>query len=387
MCKAFNITSENFNEKPRAKKKTYSTLLQFTNLCYLCRMKTIQTNILNTIQRHRLAWMWLMLYIAFCLMGLRHQSLLMSAIISAVTQLPMMLMWSALHFVLLPRLIARHKIGYYLGTMVLLFILVPLAANFDHYIINLADITPPHSFEETGDVHLVRGLFLHTKYTFLLLCTALTTTVNFLLNRQEHLKAEAIALQRENELKYLRAQINPHFLFNALNCIYALALTQDEKAPDSVLKLSEMLRYITDQSSASSVPIISEIHYISNYLDFQRIRMEHEPDVTFTQQVHDPDFRIPPMLLQPIVENCFKHSRIVDDPKAWIHLTLRQDATGVLFTAENSKPEAKALSTKDNESLGVGLRNVEQRLQMLFGDRSSLKVLDEVERYKVILHF
>ena len=199
--------------------------------------------------------------------------------------------------------------------------------------------------------------------------------------------------QMQEQLKYLRAQINPHFLFNALNCIYALTMMKDEQAPSSVLKLSEMLRYVIDDCRADAVPLTKEVKYIQNYIDFQRIRMEREPDLTLDVQISDPAYTIPPMLLQPIIENCFKHSRLIDDPKAWVRISIRQNDSGLLFISDNSKPSATNFSRQsaiigrqDEERTGIGLMNVQQRLAVLFGDKCSLKVIEDNSHYKTVLH-
>lgn len=350
-------------------------------------MKHEHPKLFASIQRYRQAWMWLLLYLTFILMGMRHQTLVPTVVVSTVTMIPMLVAWALMQFLMLPNLIERHKHYYYLSVVVMMVVLVSVATYTDHAVMT-SDLMRGY-IDETEAAPIsafIREIFLPAKYTVLLLCTTLATTFNYLMDKQKEMQNAAIAQQKEDEMKYLRAQINPHFLFNALNCIYALTVTQDEKAPDSILKLSEMFRYVTDQSQAKTVPLNSEIKYLRNYLDFQRIRMEREPDMSFDCKVINQNFPLPPMLLQPIVENCFKHSRLVDDPEAWVHISLRQDSTGLLFVAENSKPQGKALSTKDDEGLGIGLRNVRQRLEMHYGQNCSLKIIDEYNRYKTVMH-
>lgn len=247
--------------------------------------------------------------------------------------------------------------------------------------------------DEEFSLSVDERFFLHAKYAFLLLATNVVVSVSYLVSERNEQLETFHQQQMQEQLKYLRAQINPHFLFNALNCIYALSVTQDEKAPDSVLKLSEMLRYVIDDCRADEVLLAKEIKYIQNYIDFQRIRMEQVPDLTFDVQVADPSYKIPPMLLQPIIENCFKHSRLVDDPQAWVHISIRQNDSGLLFICDNSKPVANSFSRQsavigrqDEERTGIGLMNVQQRLAVLFGNKFSLKVIEDNSHYKTILH-
>ncbi len=341
---------------------------------------------INFVRRHAKILVWLALYLLFFLTSSRHLNWESAVLVSANTILPMLLLWCVLHGVLLPRLLHRSRGWFFFFTILTVVVLVLTFSQCDIVMFSMLSERYKVVFPilENTDGHAI--IFLHTKHSFLLLTTAIVTSVSYLIDIRRQEEQAFKEEQMQNQLKYLRAQINPHFLFNSLNCIYALSVTQDERTPDSVLKLSEMLRYVIDDCSANTVLLQKEIHYINNYIDFQRIRMGREPDLTFDCHVTDPGYKIPPMILQPMIENCFKHSRMVDDPNAWIRITLLQDATGLLFTAENSKHTGSVLSTKDNERTGIGLINVEQRLQMLFGDKCSFKVLDDPERYKTILH-
>ena len=284
----------------------------------------------------------------------------------------------------------RSKVGFFLLTLLMLLVLMPLGSRFDVYIhqhfSGPNDVLPP-------EAERIPYYLLHIKYSILLILTTAATAINFLIDERKRQAAMFREQQMQEQLKYLRAQINPHFLFNALNCIYALTMMKDEQAPSSVLKLSEMLRYVIDDCRADAVPLTKEVKYIQNYIDFQRIRMEREPDLTLDVQISDPAYTIPPMLLQPIIENCFKHSRLIDDPKAWVRISIRQNDSGLLFISDNSKPSATNFSRQsaiigrqDEERTGIGLMNVQQRLAVLFGDKCSLKVIEDNSHYKTVLH-
>ena len=302
----------------------------------------------------------------------------------------MLVCWAILNYLLLPRMLHRSKVGFFLLTLLMLLVLMPLGSRFDVYI--------HQHFSGPNDVPLPEAeripyYLLHIKYSILLILTTAATAINFLIDERKRQAAMFREQQMQEQLKYLRAQINPHFLFNALNCIYALTMMKDEQAPSSVLKLSEMLRYVIDDCRADAVPLTKEVKYIQNYIDFQRIRMEREPDLTLDVQISDPAYTIPPMLLQPIIENCFKHSRLIDDPKAWVRISIRQNDSGLLFISDNSKPSATNFSRQsaiigrqDEERTGIGLMNVQQRLAVLFGDKCSLKVIEDNSHYKTVLH-
>lgn len=352
------------------------------------------TRLLNFLQRHHRHIVWITIYCILILLFSRHQSTTAAVVLSSVTVIPMLLDTAVLRYVLLPRLLRHQPITFGICAFVLLMVLMLLSTWFDIWAydqVNRLDLIKTPSREATPEK--IGLLLLNVKYAFLLLCTTAGQTVDYLLTERRRELQAFQEQQMQEQLKYLRAQINPHFLFNALNCIYALSITEDEKTPDSILKLSEMLRYVIDDCRADQVPLTKEVHYIRNYIDFQRIRMEHEPNLTLDVQITDPQYSIPPMLLQPVIENCFKHSRLVDDPNAWIHIVIRQNDSGLLFTSDNSKPAATAFSRqsaiigrKDEERTGIGLMNVQQRLAMLFGDKYSLKVIEDDSHYKTVLH-
>ncbi len=352
------------------------------------------TGLLNFLQRHHRHLIWMAIFCIMILLFSRHQSPMAAVVLAVVTILPMLIDSTVLHLYLLPCLLRRHPLYFGIIAFLLLCLLTMLATWFDNWAYEMVyslDLTKDSPRDTTPE--RINLLLLNSKYAFLLLCTTAGQTVDYLIAERRREAQTFHEQQMQEQLKYLRAQINPHFLFNALNCIYTLTMIQDEKAPDSVLKLSEMLRYVIDDCRADQVPLTKEVHYIRNYIDFQRIRMEHEPNLTFDVQISDPQYSIPPMLLQPVIENCFKHSRLVDDPNAWIHILIRQNESGLLFTCDNSKPAATTFSRqsaiigrKDEERTGIGLMNVQQRLAMLFGDKCSLKVIEDDTHYKTILH-
>jgi len=346
------------------------------------------------IQRHNYIVTWLGVYVTMILLSNRNLGWSLAMLNATATIVPLLICWTIMKYLLLPKLLHKRKITFFFCCIILLLVLVYLASKHDLYIFENFEkdlIDDPH---RDNPERKVNGMFLlHAKYTFLLLATMAVVSINYLIDERKKQIASFHDQQMQEQLKYLRAQINPHFLFNALNCIYALTMMQDEKAPSSVLKLSEMMRYVIDDCRSDSVPLSKEVKYIQNYIDFQRIRMERDPDLKFEVQISDPNYSIPPMLLQPIIENCFKHSRLVDDPEAWVRINIRQNESGLLFTCDNSKPkvtsfdrQAAKLNREDEERTGIGLMNVQQRLAVLFGDKCSLKVIEDDSHYKTVLH-
>lgn len=189
--------------------------------------------------------------------------------------------------------------------------------------------------------------------------------------------------KRDLELRLLRSQINPHFLFNALNNIYSLVYTKNEKAPEVILQLSEMLRYIIDECHADKVLIKKEIQYIQNYIDFQASRTGQANRILFEHRVDSPHILIPPMILQPFVENCFVHSDLSSNSEGYIHIHLSVQNHQLQFTTENSKRSLATLAKKTRESIGIA--NVKERLQLYYGNDYHLEIQDETSVFRVTL--
>ena len=215
-------------------------------------------------------------------------------------------------------------------------------------------------------------------------------TVIFYFQRKENeekiisdqLKSEKLDM----ELRYLKSQINPHFLFNALNNIYSMVYTHDDNAADGVLKLSEMLRYVLVDCQAEMIPLSKEIKYIENFIDFQMMRMAGQRDVVLEQEVEKENFMIAPMLLQPIIENCFKYSRLETHPEGYVHISIQQIGSGFCFVAENTiAHNALPIASNGGEEKksGIGQKNVQQRLMLHYGENYKFDIQQDKEVYKV----
>ena len=197
----------------------------------------------------------------------------------------------------------------------------------------------------------------------------------------DKLKSEKLDM----ELRYLKSQINPHFLFNALNNIYSMVYTRDENAADGVLKLSEMLRYVLVDCQADTIPLSKEIKYVENFINFQMMRMAGPRDVVLEQEVEKEDFMIAPMLLQPIIENCFKYSRLETHPDGYVHVKVQQSGNKFRFEAVNTVAEnAKPLvPVNEPKKSGIGLNNVQQRLMLHYGEDYVFEIKQDKGIYKV----
>ncbi len=185
-----------------------------------------------------------------------------------------------------------------------------------------------------------------------------------------------------NEMKFLKSQMNPHFLFNALNNIYSLSMLHSIKTPEMVLKLSAMLRYVLYESEDVKVKLGKEVDYIKNFIEFQRIKIEGIPNIHVDIDRADRMQMIEPMLLIPFVENSFKHSKIEDTENGWISMTLISDVQTIVFEVANSVPSTKAVVDKNS---GIGIENVKRRLQYLYPNKHTISINADDKQYKLEL--
>ena len=196
---------------------------------------------------------------------------------------------------------------------------------------------------------------------------------------------EAIRLRNEKletEMKFLRSQINPHFLFNALNNIYTQVLIQSEDAPDNLLKLSAMLRYMLYECNAETVPLRKEIEYLQHYIDLKKLKDSSGLNIKVNLDNSQPELQIAPLLFVPFVENAFKHSKIEDLQNGWIEVELKTTPGSIQFEVRNSCP-AKSY-TKDKVG-GIGLKNVERQLQLLYPNQHDLQIDESADQFSVYL--
>jgi len=183
---------------------------------------------------------------------------------------------------------------------------------------------------------------------------------------------------KEQELKFLKMQIHPHFLFNSLNTIYGFALKKSDDAPEMILKLSNLLDYILYQIEKPQVLLIDEINHLMDYVSLEKMRFHDTIEVTIEKNVHNENAQIAPMLLIPFVENSFKHGTIIDGKlKVVIKVETKDD--NLFFEIVNSS------ITENDAFKGIGLGNIEKRLDMLYPKSHTLENSQIENQFKVQL--
>ena len=210
----------------------------------------------------------------------------------------------------------------------------------------------------------------------LLFSSTLKVTKDGFIRRQEIKNAE---------LQLLKAQLNPHFLFNTLNNLYGLSVLKSDILPELMLKLSDLLRYSLYETREQYVSLDKEIQYLENYVALEKIRLEDKTEITFevSDKIHNTN--IPPMLLIVFVENAFKHLSTFYDEKNKVHISIASNENHIAFTCINSVDKTKKEEDLEKSRSGIGLENAKKRLDLIYPSSYDLTIEDNNETYSVQL--
>jgi sensor histidine kinase YesM len=294
-------------------------------------------------------------------------------ILYSVLYVPLLFSVPYLHyFILLPRFYFRRKYGRYVLWLVISFIAGCYATSLLDSIFLM----------NKGQNWLMTAVHIWSRIPLLGLFTLLASWARMTeeMVRQQRRQQQLQQQQTEAELRWLKAQVSPHFLFNALNNIHSLVQMKSDAASPMIVKLSEMMRYLLHESNAERVPLDKEIEYVKNYIELQTQKQRWLPRVEFKQEGNISGMMIAPLLLINFVENAFKHSNL-DEPDAFVHIRLTTAGATVLFEVRNSYPTGE----RKDETQGIGLTNVRQRLQLLYPGKHTLQISSKGGVYEVRL--
>ena len=160
---------------------------------------------------------------------------------------------------------------------------------------------------------------------------------------------------------------------------------KDEYTSGYVLKLAQMMRYVMEDCETELTPLQKDIEYIENFIDFQKLRFENDKDIIFTYHLeNDGSIQVPPMIFQPLVENCFKHTPLDVDKNSYIHISMNVKEHVLHYVSENSQPLIKNTSVTP-KTTGIGIENVKRRLDLYYKDNYTLHISDNANCFKVEL--
>jgi two-component system LytT family sensor kinase len=230
-----------------------------------------------------------------------------------------------------------------------------------------------------------QSVFYNSFYNFSIALFYLSFTLALALSKnwyKQQVLLQKIQVEKlETELRYLKAQINPHFLFNSINTIYFQIDKNNAEARESLQKFSELLRYQLYECNEDQIAIEKEIEYLQSYIDLQRLRRKKNYNIHFETGSNVQDFTIAPLLLIAFVENAFKHVSNYTDKCNNIQVCLQRQNGCMLFTVTNTKNSNPAAHNND----GIGLKNVRRRLELLYENRYDLQIENEPHLYAVHL--
>lgn len=186
----------------------------------------------------------------------------------------------------------------------------------------------------------------------------------------------------DTELKFLKSQINPHFLFNSLNSIYFLIDKENTEARKTLLQFADLLRYQLYDCNADTIAIETEVAYLQDYIRLQKLRKDTNYEVAVDIKSEIQGFQIVPLLLIPFVENAFKHISHHNHANNFVHVELSRNNGTFMFSVENSKENQLQKTLIPG---GIGLNNVKRRLELLYPDKHQLKIQNEQDVFKVEL--
>ncbi len=272
-------------------------------------------------------------------------------------------------FVLLERLFRPGRYGRYFGALLGLVVVNSLVST---PVLNALSA-------------LKTNLFQHIFNTggFLVIATMLSF---YRRSVQQQIDFQELqANQARAELHVLKAQINPHFLFNTLNSLYSLALDNSPQTAEVVLKLADLMRYILEQTAQPQVLLAQELAHLDTYLWLEKLRLGRRAAVEL--RVEGPtNLLVAPMLL-PFVENSFKHGASQLAEPVRVHIAVQTGPTGLSFVVENNKPAHPAPPLASGPARApVGLRNVQRRLELLYPGRYTLELDNQPALYRARLH-
>lgn len=283
------------------------------------------------------------------------------------------------YFYLIPELLFKRKSGLFILIIVICFVITVFSPKYLVEVFGMFDAQSmwrPHSGPHRGGPMMKPGpnfFFMYGRFIIVFLVVFFFSyflKINQRLKQTEQDKLKA-------ELSFLKAQINPHFLFNTLNSIYALAIEKSDDTPDAVVKLSELLRYVITDTQQDYIPLSLEMNYIRDYLDLQKIRLGNTMDLQYHLNISDENFRIAPMLLLPFIENAFKYG-VSTEKDSPVEISLTNEGNSLILTTKNNKNVTEQFQDNQNK---IGHRNTLQRLEFMYPGRYEIDIDENEEHF------
>ena len=319
---------------------------------------------------------WLFVFISLPILAALNSGSIEKTTFSSLAFLPAQLLASYfLVYYQVPKLLFKKKylrFGVSFILSVYLFLVLSKVSNM-----YLSEYFMPKHFKDLTLIEIVADpfhlavVYFPSVYVFVFLMLMIKA---FKDRFEERHQLEVLQKEKATtELKFLKSQTNPHFLFNTLNNLYALTLDRSEKAADVVLKLSDMLDYMLYQCKDDVVPLKKEISFIQDYIDLESLRYGKKLTLNFTHHLHCPNVMIAPLILISFVENAFKHGASNTLKNSVIKIDLTTNQEQLCFKVFNTKPAINPGDKKNESRYGIGLSNAKRQLELNYKNSYDLK--------------
>jgi LytS/YehU family sensor histidine kinase len=355
----------------------------------------------NRVYAHLLFWLVYYIYRAILYLNSYNYTIIVQLI-----ELPIKILVVYLNlYVLMPFLLRRKKWVFYgLSLFMIIFLGAILQSEVIKWMIKANIYEMKSSFislslfpyrvvriQEAGIWALNYFLYSPLKFSstashfveLIIITSFIKSIKNAYLNEQKTQNLERENL--ENELKFLKTQINPHFFFNTLNNLYALVLLKSDKASEVVLKLSDLMHYMLYETNQEKVDLEKEVNYLKNYIELEKLRFGEELKVDFKLDGNLSGQKIAPMLLLAIVENAFKHSKALENEQIAISLELSVQENGQLDFKLKNAPRGDINKSDEESNQGIGLKNTQRRLELIYPKQHQLQIRKNERNFEVLL--
>jgi sensor histidine kinase YesM len=277
-------------------------------------------------------------------------------------------------YLFIPKLLFKKKVALYILIILFCFLVFICFPEVLLYF-NIGALNRQDTANGTGIARL-------SSLVFFLLAFIISTSIaliNELFDAWEKKQLVEVG-KTKAELSFLKSQVNPHFLFNTLYSIYHLTVNKSDKAPEAIMKLSDIIRFVLSESQSDFIPLEKEIDYITKYIDLQKLRISEKTKINFNVCGNIKEKQIAPLILIPFVENAFKYG-VSSHVETSIKISLTITETSIELDLSNNKFDIIIEQEKNN----IGLRNVKQRLLLLYPHEHKLIIKDEPFAYSVNL--
>lgn len=286
-------------------------------------------------------------------------------------------------FLLIPEFLIKQKPVLF----ILLFVLVGIALSALKLVVSdqiFYAFFSPENIERRGMVEL-KFIVVNTKdMTFIVALLCITKYVKDYLYA-ENIRKKLLIQNKAAQAKLIQSQFDPHFLFNTINNLYALSLLNSLKTNEVIHRIKIVLKFIIDEIQKDYVDLKDEVSLVDNYIQLEKLRYGNRLQINYKVPPELHSFKIPPMILFFLVENCFKHGSSLDAGKPWINIELKTKNESILILAENSKPQSivsREMEMKQNTELG----SLRKRLDLIYKPKGyKLKIENLNDTYKVNL--